>query len=168
MAVSDVSLAQVFGPDHVIRDLAARDKKTVVKEMIQFLVDQDRLPSDAVKKAERAVHKRESMGTTGIGKGLGIPHAKECSFVDEVVGVFARSVEGIAFESVDGGLVHVLFLVLSPAKMASQHLEIMKRIALLHRDEKTLQYLARDAKLASLEAIFSEVDDEFSRSTAST
>ena len=168
MAASDVSLAQAFGSEHVIRDLSGRDKKAVIKEMLQFLVDKGSLPAEAAKKAERAVQKRESMGTTGIGKGLGIPHAKECSFVDNVVGVFARSVEGIAFESVDGGLVHVLFLVLSPAKMVGDHLEIMKRIALLHRDEKTLQYLARDPKLASLEAIFKEVDDEFSRSAAST
>ena len=156
-----MSLVETFPADRIIRDLVARDKKTAIKEMLQFLVEQGTVAEDVAKKAEKAVQKRESVGSTGIGKGLAIPHAKECAFVDEVVGVFARSTSGMPFESVDGGLVHVIFLVLSPASHSAQHLDLMKRIALLHREEKTLQYIAKDEKLENLHAIFQEVDDGF-------
>ena len=156
-----MSLVETFPADRIIRDLAARDKKSAIKELLQFLVEQGSLTEDAAKKAEKAVQKRESVGSTGIGKGLAIPHAKDCSFVDSVVGVFARSVHGLGFEAVDGGLVHVIFLVLSPVDGAESHLNLMKRIALLHRAEKTLQYIAKDEKLENLHAIFKEVDEEF-------
>lgn len=145
----------------MITDLRARDKKSAVKEMLQLLVESGGLKEDVAKKAEKAIQKRESVGSTGIGKGLAIPHAKECTFVDGVIGVFARSIDGLAFDAVDGGLVHVIFLVLSPADRAADHLDIMKRIAMLHRDEKTLRYIAKDEKLKSLHVIFKEVDDAF-------
>ena len=161
MSEQNHTLGDLFADDLVIRELTARDKKGAVREMIQHVVAQGVLGEDTARKAERAVQKREAVGSTGIGKGLAIPHAKDCGFVDRVVGAFARTVDGIPFDSVDGGLVHVLFLVLSPKGSAEQHLGIMRRIALLHRDERTLRYLAQDPELASLQAIFKEVDDEF-------
>ena len=157
-----ISLVGVFPASNAICDLRARDKKAAIKEMLQHSVAQGSLKEDAAKKAEKAILKREIMGSTAIGKGLAIPHAKGCSFVDNVVGVFGRSIEGIPFDSVDGDLVHVLFVVLSPSSLADDHLNIMKRIAFLHRDEKTLRYLARDERLRSLQEIFKEVDERFS------
>jgi mannitol/fructose-specific phosphotransferase system IIA component (Ntr-type) len=155
-----LKLIELF-PD-ALRDLQAQDKKSAIKEMVQHLVSAGRLAADAEKKAERAINKREGQGSTAIGKGLAIPHAKNCAFLDEVIGVFARSPEGLPFDSVDGGLVHVIFLVLSPKNREDQHLAVMKRIAKLLFDEKTLNYLARDETLSSLEGIFNEVDESVS------
>ena len=157
-----ISLVDVFPNSTALRDLQARDKRSAIKEMLQHSVAQGLLKEDAAKKAERAILKRETMGSTAIGKGLAIPHAKGCSFVDDIVGVFGRSTEGIPFNSVDGEPVHVFFVVVSPASMTSEHLSVMKRIAMLHRDEKTLRYLAADEQLESLQAIFKEVDEQFS------
>jgi len=155
-------LVELFPLSMCIPDLKARDKKGAIREMLSHLVAAGRLKEDAAKKAEKAVHKRESQGSTAIGKGLAIPHAKGCPLLKEVMGVFARSREGVPFDAVDGGLVHVLFLVISPDERAAEHLGILRRIAKLHLDEKTLRYLARDEKLASLHEIFKEIDDSFS------
>lgn len=155
-----VKLVELF-PDALL-DLQAADKKSAVKEIVQYLVSAGRLEEDAARKAERAINKREAQGSTGIGKGLAIPHAKGCAFLDNIVGVFARSREGLPFDSVDGGLVHVIFLVLSPKDQADQHIVVMKRIAKLLFDEKTLNYLAKDEQLGSLSEIFKEVDDSVS------
>jgi mannitol/fructose-specific phosphotransferase system IIA component (Ntr-type) len=157
-----MKLVDLFPPSMVIIELKAKDKKSALKEMLQHLVAQNRLKEDAGKKAEKAIQKREGQGSTGIGKGLAIPHAKGCSFIRESVGVFARSREGIAFDAVDGGLVHVVFMVLSPEEMDVQHTGIMRQIAKLLWDEKTLKYLARDEKLENLQEIFKEVDDHSS------
>ena len=157
-----MKLVEVFSPPLWILDLKARDKKAAIKEMLQILVTEGHLKGDSAKKAERAVQKREGQGSTAIGKGLAIPHSKECGFIARVLGVFARSREGIPFDAVDGGLVHVLFLVISPEELASEHLDVMKRIARLHMDEKSLRFLEKSEIVDSLQEIFKEVDDNFS------
>ena len=157
-----MTLVELFPQPMWITELKARDKKSAIRELLEHLVHQGKLKDDAAKKAEKAIQKRESQGSTAIGKGLAIPHAKNCPFIKEVLGVFARSREGMHFDAVDGGLVHVFFLVISPEDKAVQHLDIMKRIARLHMDEKTLRFLATDEKLSTLQEIFKEADDSFS------
>lgn len=157
-----MTLFELFPESTWITDLKARDKKTAIKEMLQCLVASGKLKEDAARKAERAIQKREGQGSTAIGKGLAVPHAKGCNFIKDILGVFARSKDGVPFDAVDGGLVHVFFLVISPDNLASQHLDIMKRIARLHLDEKTLKFLAKDEKFSTLQEIFKEVDDSFS------
>jgi mannitol/fructose-specific phosphotransferase system IIA component (Ntr-type) len=156
-----MTLVEVFPRSMWIPELKSRDKKAVIREMLNHLVAEGRLKEEAARKAEKAIHKRESQGSTAIGKGLAIPHARGCSFLKELLGVFGRSREGVPFDSVDGGLVHVVFLVISSEELASEHLGLMKRIARLHLDEKTLRFLARDEKLTSMEEILEEVDDNF-------
>lgn len=157
-----MTLVDLFPRTRWIPDLKARDKKAAIKEMLQHLVSCGDLSAEDAKKAEKAVQKRESQGSTGIGKGLALPHAKGCSFLGDLLGVFARTREGLPFDAVDGGMVHVLFMVISPESQAAQHMEIMKRIARLHLDEKSLRYLARNEALDMLHEIFKEVDDSFS------
>jgi mannitol/fructose-specific phosphotransferase system IIA component (Ntr-type) len=157
-----MTLVEVFPRWSWITDLRAREKKAAIREMLNHLVIEGRIKEDAARKVEKIVHKREVQGSTAIGKGLAIPHAKGCTFIKDVLGVFARSREGLPFDAVDGGLVHVLFLVVSPEEKAAQHIEIMKRVARLHLDEKTLRFLAKDDKLDNLEEIFKEIDDAFS------
>lgn len=157
-----MTLVETFPQSTWITDLKARDKKAAIKEMLQKLVSTGRLKEEAARKAEKAVQKREAQGSTAIGKGLAIPHAKDCGFIDDVLGVFARSKDGLPFDSVDGGPVYVLFLVISPDGQAKEHLDLMRRIARLHLDEKTLKYLATDERLVSLTEIFKEADESFS------
>jgi mannitol/fructose-specific phosphotransferase system IIA component (Ntr-type) len=142
-------------------DLKAKDKKGAIRELVQRLATQGRLKEDDSRKVERLVNKREGQGSTGIGKGLAIPHAKGCPQVDAVLGVFARSTAGILFDAVDGGLVHLIFLVVSPEEQAEVHLAIMRKIATLHRDEKTLKFLTATESVESVLEIFKEVDDNF-------
>jgi mannitol/fructose-specific phosphotransferase system IIA component (Ntr-type) len=157
-----MKLVDLFPPSMMLLDVDFRDKKSVIKGMLQHLVAEGKLQEDALRKAERAIQKREAQGSTGIGKGLAIPHAKACPFVNGVLGVFARSTEGIPFDSVDGGQVHILFLVLSSPESSDTHLAVMKKIAMLHRDEKTLRFLATRANQESVTEIFKEADDNFS------
>ena len=85
-----------------------------------------------------------------------------CNFIDGLLGVYARSEEGLPYESVDGEPAHLLFLVLSSQETAELHLEIMKRVATLHRDEKSLRYLATSDDPKRITDIFREADEQFS------
>ncbi len=154
-----MNLAEVFSKSMLLLDVKARDKRTAIREMLKHLVAQKKLTEDASKKAEKGIQDRESEGSTGIGKGLAIPHAKGCSFIDEgVIGVFGRCPDGIPFDSVDGELVKVIFLVVSAADCASEHLQVMRKVAQLHRDEKTLRFLATTMNEDSIIDIFEEID----------
>lgn len=156
-----MKLVDLLPRSMLIMDLKAKDKKGAIREVVQRLVTAGKLKDDDARKVERMVHKRETQGSTGIGKGLAIPHAKGCSQVEVIHGVFARSPGGVTFDAVDGGTVHLIFLVVSPEDQADEHLAIMRKIATLHRDEKTLKFLATTESVESVVEIFKEVDDTF-------
>ena len=157
-----MNLVDLYSNSSMLLDLQACDKQSANKEMLEYLVDQGRLQKADIKKALVAINNRESQASTGIGKGLAVPHAKNCSFVDGLLGVYARSEEGIPYESVDGELVHLVFLVLSCGDTADDHLGIMKRVASLHRDEKSLRFLATTTDSKQITSIFKETDEQFS------
>ena len=157
-----MNLVDLYPDSSMLLDLQASDKQSANKEMLEHLVDQGQLKKADVKKALAAINKREDQASTGIGKGLAVPHAKNCSFLDGLLGVYARSEEGIPYESVDGELVHLVFLVLSSEETAEQHLGIMKRVASLHRDEKSLRFLATSTDPKQITSIFKEADEQFS------
>ena len=95
------------------------------------------------------VMERESLGSTGIGEGVAIPHGKLGSS-GQVLCVFARSRIGVDFDAVDGGRVHLFFLVLAPEDAASLHLMALSRISRILRDpsfRKKLLEMPDDARL---------------------
>jgi len=157
-----MNLVELYPQSSMLLDLQARDKQSANEEMLDHLVGEGKLDQGAIKDALKAIKKREAQASTGIGKGLGVPHAKGCNFIDGLLGVYARSEEGIPYESVDGEPVHLLFLVLSSVDTAELHLEIMKRVATLHRDEKSLRYLATSDDSKRITEIFREADEQFS------
>lgn len=156
-----MKLVELLPRSMLIMDLKSKDKRGAIREVVQRLVTTGKLKDDDARKVERMVHKRESQGSTGIGKGLAIPHAKGCPQVVTIQGVFARSSGGVQFDAVDGGAVHLIFLVVSPEDQSEDHLAIMRKIATLHRDEKTLKFLTLTESMDSVLEIFEEVDDNF-------
>ena len=156
-----MNLLDIFSEKNLLLDFKARDKKGAFKEIIQHLAALGSITDDAGKKLEKAITKREDEGSTGIGKGLAIPHAKNCNFISEVIGVFARSKEGISFNSVDGGTVYLVFMVASPGTHSDKHLQIMRKIATLHKDDKTLKFLKTTENPGSVLEILKEVDEMF-------
>jgi PTS system fructose-specific IIA component/PTS system nitrogen regulatory IIA component len=86
---------------------------------------------------------REDLGSTGIGKGVAVPHAKHES-IQGLVASFGRSHKGIEFSALDGQPVHLVFLLLSSKDVSGQHLEALARVARLVRDDRFCRFL-RDA-----------------------
>jgi len=154
-----MNLLDVFPKPMLLLDLKARDKKGAIRELLSHLVKEGKLSEEASKKAEKGIQKRESQGSTGVGKGLAIPHAKSCAQVEGVLGVFGRSAEGIAFDAVDGEFVNVIFLIVSAEDQADSHLAVMRKVATLARDEKSLRFLASTGNPDGMLEIFKEIDD---------
>ena len=123
----DVSLVQLTNKDLLIMDIGSKSRDDVFKELVE-------LPAlnDVVKDTDSvlsAVKTREEQSTTGMGDGIAIPHAKSPD-IDEARVVFARSEEGIDWNSMDGKPAHIVFLILVPERQQGDlHLKILQMLA---------------------------------------
>ncbi|MDP3730341.1 MAG: PTS sugar transporter subunit IIA [Candidatus Omnitrophota bacterium] len=123
-------------------DIKATDKEGVIRELADLLAG-----ATGMKNKEElisAVLARESLGSTGIGQGVGIPHAKSQA-AKELVAAFGLSKEGVNFDSLDGELVHIFFLLIAPEESAGPHLKALARISRMLKD-KYFRELLRKAK----------------------
>lgn len=128
-------------------DLVSSTKAEVIAEMLDTLIAENQISQDMREGVLKALLEREAIGSTGIGGGLAIPHAKHPA-IKKLTGVFARSREGIAFDAVDGQPAHILILLLSNQDMALQHLEALTYISKHFKEEIFKSFLlnARDEK----------------------
>ena len=142
--------------DHarVIPELKGRDKRTVLKEMADWLASQER-SLDAQKLLEILLE-REKISSTAIGEGVAIPHGKTAD-VRKISGLFARSSEGVEFDSIDGGPTHLFFLLIAPEDSAADHLKALARISRLLKDSS---FRARLMEGKTREEIFSIIKEE--------
>ncbi len=129
-------------PASVVVDLKAATKRAVVEELVGLLGKTGKIV-DPVKTLE-VLMEREKLGSTGIGQGIAIPHAKtdQCK---EVVAAFGLSRRGVNFDALDGELVHIFFLLVAPPDAAGTHLKALARISRLLKDKFFRQSL-RDVK----------------------
>ena len=138
----------------VIPDLKGKDKKAVLKEMADWMASQDRT-MDA-QKLLQALLERERISSTAIGEGVAIPHGKMAG-IEKIAGVFARSSQGVDFDSVDGDLTYLFFLLIAPEDSAADHLKALARISRLLKDSS---FRARLMEGKTREEIFNIIRDE--------
>lgn len=154
-----MKLHDIIPEGGILDDLQAVEKEAVIKEMVAALVKAGRIDDATAKKVTKALMDREELGSTGIGAGVAVPHAKHDAITD-LVGAFGRSKKGIAFDSLDGEPVHVLFLLLSSKSASGAHLEALAYISRLVRDDLYVKFL-RDAKdTQALRGLLKEADDK--------
>ncbi len=140
-------LGEILKESTVICDIEGSTKKEIVTNLASQLKTAGLI--DDIDPVVRVVMERESLGSTGIGDGVAIPHGK-IGTSGQVMCVFARSRKGVDFDAADGEPVHIFFLVLAPEDAASVHLMVLSRISRILRDpsfRKRLLELPDDARL---------------------
>jgi mannitol/fructose-specific phosphotransferase system IIA component (Ntr-type) len=124
-----------LGPEVNVVDLRAQDRWQAIEELINHLVATRKIPTQHRDSIARSVRRRESGMSTGIGFGIGIPHAST-ELVPEVVAVVGRSRKGIQFDALDDKPVHLVLLFLVPAGQFQKHVNTLANAAkLLHRQD---------------------------------
>jgi len=118
--------------DMISLDLKAKNKKEALSELAQLLGSSSTISDPKV--IESALIEREKLGSTGIGKGVAIPHAKT-NFAEKLTIAFGRSNDGFNFDSLDGKDVKLFFVFASPLSDSIIYLKILARISRLIRDE---------------------------------
>jgi nitrogen PTS system EIIA component len=152
-----VKITDFLSRETIVPELASRDKNAALEEMADYLGSTHRLNKDKVLKV---LLERERISTTAIGEGVAIPHGK-LNGVERVVGVFARSPEGIDFASLDGAPTHLFFVLVAPENAAADHLKALARISRLLKDEAFRRRLMAGQSSQELYTTILEEDEKF-------
>lgn len=122
-----MKLADIVCSKAIVAQLNSNKRDDVISELVKSLVDCQKMKGVDAKNLAKAVVKRENEASTGIGKGVAVPHVKHES-VTEPVAVVGCSQQGIDFVSLDKQPVYSVFLLLSPAANPDKHLQAMETI----------------------------------------
>ncbi len=151
-------LSEILGENNVIPDLKARDKKAVLEELAQTIVDQE--PALDKNALVKVLLERERLGSTGIGDGVAIPHGKFNGLTQPMVS-FGRSRKGLDFESMDGQPAFLFFLLVAPENSTSIHLKALARIAKILKSSSFRKALMEVPTKKELYQTIIQNDEEF-------
>jgi fructose-specific phosphotransferase system IIA component len=145
MVGPDIRLSSLLKEKYVELDLQAKDKKKILSELVDFIAAKSRLKDK--KEILGTLVKREKLGSTGIGNGVAIPHARSVKVSDFIL-AFGRQSDGIDFGALDGEKTYLFFVLLSPEANIGGHLKILAEVSRLVKDKFIVDRLkaAKDKK----------------------
>ncbi len=130
-----MDLGDILSPEQILPDMKASNRWEAIDELINQLVTSSKIKAEHREAITAVVKKRETSMSTGIGFGIGIPHAST-DLIGEVVGALGRSKKGANFDSLDNQPVTLVVLFLVPQGQFQKHLHTLAKIAkLLHKKE---------------------------------
>ena len=144
--------------DAIQSEMAAGDKEGAIRELVGSLVDAGQIKSDDADSIVQAILKREELGSTGIGRGIAVPHTKHPS-VDKLVGTVGVSQEGVEFQSLDGEPVRLFFLLVSPPDRPGDHLRALENISRQLRDDMFCKFLKQSKTREDIQTLLEEADN---------
>lgn len=144
--------------DAIKADLAATDKESAIRELVDALVGANQVNADEQENIIGAIMKREELGSTGIGRGIAVPHTKHPS-VDHLVGTVGVSSDGVDFASLDGEKVQLFFLLISPPDRPGDHLRALENISRQLRDDTFCRFLKQSKTVEDIQALLEEADN---------
>lgn len=144
--------------DAIIPDLQVNSKQSAIRTMVESLA-----AAGSIKPADQegiiaAILKREELGSTGIGKGVAVPHTKHAS-VDRLVATIAVSKEGVDFASLDGENVYILFLLVSPPERPGDHLRALEKMSRHLRNDSFCRFLRQSNTPDAIMELLDEADN---------
>lgn len=120
-------LAELINEENILVDLPAEDHASVVKALVQNMVTTGLVTKTHTSTVSRLLNEREALGSTAIGDGVAIPHAR-IGFSDEPLMAFALLRGGEGFNSLDGASVQFVFMVLTPKDNDETHRQVLRAI----------------------------------------
>src|SRR5690349_17174985 len=130
-----MDLGDILGREQILTDLRAANRWEAIDELLNNLVATGKIKPENLEGIAGVVKKRETSMSTGIGFGIGIPHAST-DLIYEVVGALGRSRKGVNFDALDNQPVNLVMLFLVPQGQFQKHLHTLANIAkLLHKKE---------------------------------
>lgn len=126
-----MKIKDILKPEAIKIDLVSIKKDQAIRELVDVLDSVYHIPDKAG--IVKSLIERESLGSTGIGQGIAIPHGKTDK-VNSLIAAFGMSKKGVDFNALDGEPVYIFFLLVAPKDSAGPHLKALARISRLLRD----------------------------------
>ena len=139
--------------------LKTTDRDGAISELIAALVEAGKLSAGQAKDVTKAVIKRENEASTGMGKGVAVPHVKHPA-AKHVIGALGLSAEGIDFSSLDEQPVYSVILLISPMDNPDKHLQAMENVFKHLQKERFRKFLRQCRTPAELEDLLNEADEK--------
>ena len=139
-----MTLSDILNTECVVTEMHATDRWQAIDELLAQLVKAKRIQAEHLPAITQAVKKRETTMSTGIGFGIGIPHATT-ELIGDVIGAFGRSKTGINFEALDEQPVSLIVLFLVPQGQFQKHLHTLANIAKFLHDRPLREKLQQAA-----------------------
>jgi PTS system nitrogen regulatory IIA component len=129
-----MKITDFLSKEAILMDIKAAKKEGAIKELVEALVGAGDIDKGDRARLIEALMARELLGSTAIGQGVAIPHAKT-EDVKKLVAAFGLSKKGVNFDSLDGEPAYIFFLLVAPQDSAGPHLKALARISRLLKDK---------------------------------
>ena len=147
-----MEMVDLVPPEGIVPNLRATSKKQALQELARRAAALTGLHERVI---FDSLLERERLGTTAVGHGIAIPHAK-FKELDRLYGLFARLETPVDFDAIDDEPVDLLFLLLAPESAGADHLKALARISRLLRDSSLCQKLRDASECKAIHALISE------------
>jgi len=153
-----MKILDILPLENIIADLKGTSKLAVLEELAASLAE--RHPAISKQRLVDVLLEREKLGSTAIGEGIAIPHGKMPKLAG-VVAAFGRSRAGVDFQSLDGGLTQLFFLLVAPEDASGAHLKALARVSRLLRDKDFRSRLLAAPDAAAIHQTIRDEDDKY-------
>lgn len=153
-----MKILDILPPASIIADLHGSTKIEVLDELAGVLAAGH--PQIHKERLVEVLLEREKLGSTAIGEGIAIPHGKMPK-LPGVVAAFGRSRSGVDFQSLDGGVTQLFFLLVAPEDASGAHLKALARVSRLLRDKDFRRRLLEAESAEQLYAIIQAEDEKY-------
>ena len=152
-----MKLSEIIREDNIVSKLKASDKRGVLEELATVIC----VHEPAVEKAAlmKVLVDRERLGSTGIGDGVAIPHGKLNNIAYPIIS-FGRSKHGLDFDSMDGQLAYLFFMLIAPENSSGVHLQVLAKIAKILKSSDFRKKLMEADTRGELYRAIIDTDDE--------
>jgi mannitol/fructose-specific phosphotransferase system IIA component (Ntr-type) len=142
-----------------ITELQASDRDGAIMELVSALGEAGRFNKSKSREIAAEVIKRENEASTGLGKGVAVPHVKHKA-VKDVIATIGQSSAGINFFALDKQPVYSVILLISPVDDPDKHLQAMEKIFRHLQQEKFRKFLRQCRNAQQIEDLLNEVDED--------
>ena len=149
-----MNIFSLLNTQTILPKLKAADKTEILEKMVSSL--EGKVSNGELEKIREAVFEREKIMSTGVGKGLAIPHGKAAG-IEQTYAAFAILDEPVDYEAIDGQPVNMVFLLVGPQASNSLHIKMLSRISRLMNNS---DFRDRLRKCTTAEEIIEQFKDE--------
>jgi len=148
--------------DAIVPALSATDREGAIRELVASMHRAGYFQPTDLDKIVAEVLRRETLGSTGIGRNIAIPHSRFAG-VDRLIGTVGLSKPGIEYQSIDGEPVHIFVLLVSPPDRPADHLRALESVVRITRDDAFVQAMRQATTREEIWRLINEMHPNWDR-----